>query len=225
MDNNIAINEFVRIRPQYQRLANKVALIVEELLELRKINFHAVTFRAKTVESFTEKIKKPKYKDPLNDLTDLAGIRIIGYVEDDVKQICQIIEELFDFDPNNSLDKSVELGVDKVGYKSVHYVCSLSKERIELPEYERFRNLKFEIQIRTILQHSWAEIEHDKNYKFSGELPPEIQRRFKLVAGSLELADREFNQLSSDIDKYAKSVKMSTEKGIVTGKQIGRAHV
>lgn len=143
----------------------------------------------------------------------MAGIRIIGYVEDDVKQICQIIEELFDCDPNNSLDKSLELGVDKVGYKSVHYVCSLSKERIDLPEYERFKNMKFEIQIRTILQHSWAEIEHDKNYKFSGELPPDIQRRFKLVAGSLELADREFNQLSNDIDNYAKSVKKSTEKG------------
>lgn len=213
MDNNSAIEEYVRIRPLYQRLSNKVALIVEELLELKKINFHAITFRAKTVDSFAEKIKKPKYKDPLNELTDLAGIRIIGYVEDDVKQICQIIEELFDYDPHNSLDKSLELGVDKVGYKSVHYICSLSKERISLPEYERFKNMKFEIQIRTILQHSWAEIEHDKNYKFSGELPPDIQRRFKLVAGSLELADREFNQLSTDIDNYAKSVKKSTERG------------
>lgn len=70
MDNNSAINEFIRVRPLYQRLSNKVALIVEELLELHKINFHAVTFRAKTVDSFAEKIKKPKYKDPLNDLTD-----------------------------------------------------------------------------------------------------------------------------------------------------------
>jgi len=213
MDNNSAVNEFVKIRPLYQRLARKVALIVEELMELKKINFHAVSFRAKTVDSFSEKIKNPKYNDPLNDLTDLAGIRIIGYVENDIKQICKIIEEIFVLDPKNSLDKSEELGVDKVGYKSIHYICSLSEDRICLPEYERFKDLKFEIQIRTILQHSWAEVGHDKNYKFSGELPAEIQRRFALIAGSLELADREFNRLSNEIDDYAEKVRTSTEKG------------
>jgi len=213
MENNDFIEQFIQIRPLYKKLATKVALILEELLELNNINFHVVNFRAKTVESFSAKIKNPKYLDPLNNLTDLAGIRIIGYVEDDVKQITRIVENIFDIDPKNSLDKSIELGVDKVGYKSVHYVCTLPESRTCLPEFERFKGLKFEIQIRTILQHSWAEIEHDKNYKFSGELPPEIQRRFKLVAGNLELADREFNQLSKDIDSYSKSIKESTEMG------------
>ena len=213
MENNETSNQYIRLRPIYKKLATKIALIIEELLELNNINFHAVSYRAKTVESFSEKTKKPKYTDPLNELTDLAGIRVIGYVEDDVKKISKIIEETFDIDQSNSLDKSIELGVDKVGYKSVHYVCMLPKSRTSLPEYDRFKDLQFEIQIRTILQHSWAEIEHDKNYKFSGELPPEIQRRFKLVAGNLELADREFNQLSRDIDNYSKSIKESTEKG------------
>lgn len=207
------INKYISLRPTYKKLAEKVGLIIEELLELNDINFHAVTYRAKTIESFSEKIKKPKYKNPLDQLTDLAGIRIIGYVEDDVIEISKIIENSFDVDPDNSMDKSEDLGVDKVGYKSVHYVCTLPSIRIDLPEYSRFDKLKFEIQIRTILQHSWAEIEHDKNYKFSGELPPGIQRRFKLVAGNLELADREFNQLSRDIDQYSKNIAKSTKKG------------
>ncbi|WP_343631574.1 hypothetical protein [Fluviicola sp.] len=213
METNEIINKYIGLRPLYKKLAANVSIIIEELLELHNVNFHAVNYRAKTVESFSEKIKKPKYTDPLIQLTDFAGIRIIGYVEDDVNQIAKIIEANFEIDKNHSLDKSLELGVDRVGYKSVHYVCTLPKNRTILPEFDRFKDLKFEIQIRTILQHSWAEIEHDKNYKFSGELPPEIQRRFKLVAGSLELADREFNQLSREIDNYSKTVQESAEKG------------
>ena len=207
------INKYIALRPLYKKLAEKISQIIREVLEINKINYHGISYRAKEIDSFSKKIEKPKYNDPINDLTDFARIRIIGYVEQDVKQIEDLIVNLFDIDYINSLDKSEELGTDKVGYKSVHYVGSLAKDRLKLPEYKRFENLKFEIQIRTILQHSWAEIEHDKNYKFSGELPKEIQRRFKLLAGTLESADREFNQLSKEIDDYSQEVKINTEKG------------
>lgn len=80
-------------------------------------------------------------------------------------------------------------------------------------EYKNLKNLFFEVQVRTILQHDWAEIEHDKNYKFSGKLPDEIARRFMLLAGSLEIADREFNNISKEID----SLSFEVEKGIKSG--------
>lgn len=100
-----------------------------------------------------------------------------------------------------------------MGYKSVHLICKLNNERASLPENEKYRQLAFEIQVRTILQHSWAEIEHDKNYKFSGVLPKEIKRRLMVLSGALELIDREFNQLSKEIDSYANKVKIDTEIG------------
>jgi len=207
------INKYILVRPRYKQLAQKISIILQEVLEIEGINYHAVNFRAKEIESFADKVENPKYNDPLNQITDLAGIRVIAYVEDDVIKIRSIIEKLFTIDPANSLDKSEELGTDKVGYKSVHYICELPENRTVLLEYSRFKQLRFEIQVRTILQHSWAEIEHDKNYKFSGELPKEIKRRFKLLAGSLEIADREFNQLSKEIDKYSIEVKEKTERG------------
>jgi archaellum component FlaC len=70
----------------------------------------------------------------------------------------------------------------------------------------------FEIQIRTILQHTWAEIEHDKNYKYSGVLPDEIERRLNLLSAVLESADNEFNTISQEIDNYKKSVKKEIEE-------------
>jgi len=197
----------------YKQLAMKVNIILAELLEINAISIHAIFNRAKDIESFKEKIKDPKYSNPQEQITDLAGIRIICYVESDIQKICKVIEDNFEIDPENSGDKSKLLGTDKVGYKSVHYIAQLNESRTTLPEYKKYFGKKFEIQIRTILQHGWAEVEHDRNYKFSGELPEEIQRRFKLVAGSLELADKEFDRIASEIDRISQEVEIGTKEG------------
>lgn len=212
MSKEDAIQWYAQNRGLYKKLSQKVHAIVEELLEESNITVHAITNRAKDVDSFKIKIENPKYNDPLNQITDLSGIRIIAYVEDDLIPICKIIEETFDIDEHNSGDKSADLGVDKVGYKSIHYIAKIKIDRLKLPEYKKFQTLKFEIQVRTILQHAWAEIEHDRNYKFNGVLPKEVTRRFKILAGTLELIDREFNQLSKDIDKISQSVTIAEKK-------------
>lgn len=207
------ISWYIKNRPLFKKLASKVENILIELFEIENLSYHMVTFRAKDVDSFRKKSLEDKYDDPKNQIQDLAGIRIITYVEDQVEQIRDVIEQTFDIDVPNSSDKSMDLGLDKVGYKSIHYVGHLKNDRLELPEYKQFKGLCFEIQIRTILQHAWAEIEHDRNYKFTGKLPHEIGRRFKLLAGSLEMADREFNNISREIDQITHVVKEETEKG------------
>lgn len=212
MSNKI-INWYIENRAIYKRLSSKVESLLLEVFEMNKISFHIVSSRTKDIESLREKVhKNDKYKE-INQIQDYAGIRIITYVEDEIDEICKIIEDIFDIDKENSSDKSDNLGVDKVGYKSVHYIASLKSDRLSLPEYKQFENKCFEIQIRTILQHAWAEIEHDRNYKFSGKLPKELNRRFKILAGSLELIDREFNSISNEIDLISQKVKESTKKG------------
>ena len=123
------------------------------------------------------------------------------------------LKEIFEIDYDKSVDKSETLGIDKVGYRSIHFIAKLKADRLKLPEYKKFKGLCFEIQIRTILQHAWAEIEHDKDYKFSGELPIHLKRRFKVLAGVLELADREFNNIATEIDDYSQLVKLEAMKG------------
>jgi len=207
-----ALQWYAQNRGLYKKLSEKVHTIIGELLEESNIAIHAIDCRAKEVDSLKNKIEDPKYDDPLNQITDFAGIRIIAYVENDLKPICEIIKSSFDIDTKNSRDKSEELGTDKVGYKSIHYIAKIKSDRLQLPEYRKFKELKFEIQVRTILQHAWAEIEHDRNYKFNGVLPPEIQRRFKILAGSLELIDREFNLLSLEIDQISEGVNIADEQ-------------
>jgi putative GTP pyrophosphokinase len=208
-----AVDWYTKNRGLYKQLSEKVHNIIFELLEVKNLNVHAIFNRPKDVSSFSEKIKNSKYTKPEVQVTDLAGIRVICYVESDIEKICSIIEDNFEIDKPNSTDKSKLLGTDKVGYKSVHYIAKLKEIRLQLPEYKKFSDCKFEIQIRTILQHAWAEIEHDRNYKFAGELPDEIQRRFKLLAGTLELVDREFDNIAIEIDKISEQVSEGTKEG------------
>ena len=198
---------------KYETCGMVASDLVITLLKQKKIPYQNVTHRLKDETSFLDKCCNGKYTDPISEITDVCGVRIIGYTTTDVDAISKIIEKEFNIDWANSINKSSQLNSDQVGYLSVHYVASFSARRLKLAEYAQFQNIKFEVQIRTILQHAWAEVEHDRSYKFSGELPSEIKRRFYLVAGALELMDREFSRLSSEIDAYAKQVNDATRKG------------
>jgi ppGpp synthetase/RelA/SpoT-type nucleotidyltranferase len=197
----------------YESLAHKVVDIIRENLKENDIQYHSVTSRVKSLESYTNKAKNEKYSDVINEIKDMAGIRVITYLESDVKRAAIIIEKLFDIDKANSIDQSQLLGSDRLGYRSVHYVAKFGRSRCKLPENTKFKGFPFEIQIRSLLQHAWAEIEHDRNYKFTGKLPTQLERRFYLVAGMLEMADREFMSIAQEIDEYKNTVAEELDKG------------
>lgn len=204
---NQAIKWYEKQRHKYVDLRAEVELILREALNENEIVFHSIESRVKSVDSFREKASRDKYSDPINEITDLTGIRIIALFEKEIHQISDVIKELFEIDYARSEDKSDLLDADKMGYKSIHYIAELSQDKIIKTKLESFAGFKFEIQIRSILQHAWAEIEHDRNYKFQGKLPKHLQRRFYALAGMLEIADREFNTLSEEVEKYRQENK------------------
>ena len=189
----------------YQKATTCLISLIGSIIKNTNITVHAVTGRTKTIQSYLDKSKS--YSDPENEIQDYIGIRIITYVNSDVDLVCQLIEKEFKIDKKNSSNKKEKLGIDKLGYLSIHYIASCKANRLSLPEYSYMKNMCFEIQVRTLLQHTWAEIEHDRNYKFSGVLPSEIKRRFNLMSGVLEFVDNEFNSIAFEIDKYKKNVQ------------------
>src|SRR5215471_1002267 len=101
------INEWLdEVRPKHQRLTNAVVSLLENVLRERAIEFLSVDGRVKTSKSALEKIKRKSYKSPELQMTDLSGIRIITYLENQVWQVAQVIRELFEVDEENSLDRS-----------------------------------------------------------------------------------------------------------------------
>ncbi len=189
---------------QYGRL---LCDVIERVLAPDGISYHSINYRVKTKQSATKKVfsKPDRYKQP-SDLKDLLGLRIITYFSDDVDRIAEILTTEFEVDEQNSVDKRAIQDPDRFGYASLHYVLSLSKGRSEMREYSKFAGQQFEIQIRSILQHAWAEIEHDLGYKTRAAVPRQIRRRFSRLAGLLELADDEFKALRDELEEYEEAV-------------------
>lgn len=181
--------------------------LVKELLKENKLSVHSISFRIKERSSLEKKIKKSEKKYlKLDDISDISGIRIITYLSDDVDKVAAIVEKEFVIDRANSVDKRALMDPDRFGYLSLHYVAQINSDRLKLTEYKRFGTCKVEIQIRSILQHAWAEIEHDLGYKGKLAVPREIRRRFSRLAGILELADTEFVAIRDSLSVYEGSI-------------------
>jgi ppGpp synthetase/RelA/SpoT-type nucleotidyltranferase len=161
---------------KYHKFEERLVSLIRDLIEENHIEIAQIISRTKGKDSFTEKIKRKSYENPFKQCTDLVGIRIIVFHLDDLSEISSIIENEFLIDHENSIDKSKLLDPDRFGYLSIHYVASLSDPRFTQTEWKLYSELKFEIQIRTILQHAWSEIDHKLRYKKEDEVPRELKR-------------------------------------------------
>jgi putative GTP pyrophosphokinase len=202
-----AVSKYLRLQTYYEDLASVVGRITQESLKRRNIKVHSIQNRAKDPVSFERKAaipsdvdpNTPKYNDPLQEITDLAGVRVITFFPGTLGDVDRALAEEFEV-VEKSNKGLILIDEDRFGYQSIHYLVRIKSERTRLAEYGRFSGSIVEIQVRTILQHAWAEIEHDIQYKSSKAIPKEIRRRFMALAGMLEIADREF-QAIQDADK------------------------
>lgn len=205
--------DFDRNSGTYDAFVKKVEHLVRELIVTAGYNPHTITSRTKERASLQTKLQREdsNYKS-LEDVTDMTGVRVTTYFHDDVDRIAETLAKEFEILPEYSDDKRKALDADQFGYLSLHYVVRLSPARRVLPEYRRFEKLRCEIQIRSILQHAWAEIEHDLGYKANVEVPKDIRRQFSRLAGLLELADQEFGRIRTDLEAYKKSLPESIKE-------------
>ena len=193
--------------------------LLSEEAEKEELRVHAVTYRVKSEASAALKIARPRPgatqagPRPLHTLTDLLGVRVITLFRDEVDVVARLIEREFTIDHENSVDKRAVLDPDKFGYLSLHYIAELGAGRTAMPEYRKFGGIKFEIQIRSILQHAWAEIEHPLGYKSMGAVPRDLRRRFSQLAGLLELADDRFAAIKMEIGNHQTTAKEAIEQG------------
>ncbi len=195
--------EYVSEKESYDAFAQKLKVLLSELLDAAGIKYHSIVARTKDSESLYQKVaRQPNKYRSLADVHDLTGIRIVTYFHDDVKEAARIIENEFSIDRDQSVDKSTLLDTTEFGYLSVHFIASMNEQRLALSEYGRFKDHTAEIQIRSILQHAWAEIEHDLGYKNPNSVPAEVRRSFSRVAGLLEIADQEFVNIKRQLKQF-----------------------
>ena len=194
-------NEIKALIEKYKRIENIVDERLSKILS-DNLSLGHVMHRIKTIDSIKGKlVRKPDLYSSPYDIYDILGFRIICYFINDVDLAAKLISENFIVDWNKSKDKRKLIDAKSFGYVALHYVCALPEE------YGELSNLWFEIQIKTILQHSWAEIEHDLGYKTEFEVPRNIRRSFSKAASLLETADDIFTEIRQKLDEYSIAVK------------------
>ncbi|QXP70660.1 hypothetical protein H0I29_00695 [Polaribacter sp. R2A056_3_33] len=211
MNKNKFLNEFSELSPTLERFKTKVETLVQDLLENENIQYHVIESRTKTLSSFKSKLetKGEKYDNPLEEIIDLVGLRVILYYLEDVSKVRDLIEKEFKVIPEHSSDKIKNLKPNEFGYLSVHSVIKLDTKRAKLTEWKKYKNISAEIQIRTVLQHSWASISHILLYKKEADIPNVLKRKLNRLSGLLELADEQFQELKIEQELTLKKISES----------------
>jgi len=196
-----AVQTYAAQHPELVVATESYVAWVTSLLDEAGINYLSVTGRTKSVASFAAKAVRqvdghPLYTDPLVEITDQIGVRVITYVHDDVAAVADLLSDQLTL--LDDRDMGQETAADgRWGYASRHLLVTAEPGSGPADEDAALSGRRASVQVRTVLQHAWAEFEHDIRYK--GTVPddhaPDLNRRFALAAGLLELADREFTAI------------------------------
>lgn len=201
------MQQYHNLRPTLESLAQKAYDLLRQELNEQGIYVTAIEYRVKKEKSLAGKleIKGAKYKT-IEDITDLVGLRVITFFSDEVDKVAAIVKRIFDIDWQDSVDKRKLHELDSFGYNSLHYICRL-KESQASPQ------IRFELQMRTALQHVWSTITHDTGYKGDVKIPREYLRQFSRLAGMMELIDDEFSRLRLVLNDYRRQIQSLVKSG------------
>ena len=208
------LDEYRATLPVFEKMKTVVTERLRVCLEENHIIVAGLESRIKTESSLMGKleVKGRKYHD-LDDITDILGVRIITYYSDEVDVISALVEKLFAIDWENSVDKRKMLEIDRFGYMSLHYVCRIPEGMYHDPAMPQLNHFRFELQMRSTLQHVWANMYHDMGYKSDVEIPMEYQRNMSRLAGMLELVDEQFSRIRKEINDYRRNVQSLVASG------------
>ncbi|MDI9882419.1 GTP pyrophosphokinase [Flectobacillus longus] len=181
---------------------------IQHLLEKENIQLAVpIQYRVKTFMSISNKITQGRYsiKKSVLELQDLSGIRIITLFTIDALKVVELIKQQFEIIKEyNTADK---LEDTQFGYSSFHIVGKLRENWLDVPSFSQYKDLKFEIQIRTLSQHSWAEVSNIFQYKSEDNVPKQLKRSISRISALLETVDLEFERLLKDRTAYKEDIQ------------------
>ena len=204
------LQEYQEHLPQFQEAEKRQMEAIRDYLSKAGIRIAGLESRIKTESSLTGKLilKGSKYKS-LADITDILGFRVITFYPDDVDKVASVIDRYYEVDWDNSVDKRKLHDIDSFGYLSLHYVCRMP----DMP-------YRMEIQMRTLMQHAWANMYHDIGYKSGVEIPKEYIRNMNRLAGMLELVDAEFSRIRMEVTDYRRRMQALVASGNLDDAQL-----
>ncbi len=191
----------------FKELEEELKSLFAKLLTLNNISFLQIESRIKSLPSFLDKVYRLISADKNIEYIfhDIVGIRLITYYSEDVDKITELIESFFKIHSKNSEYETHKRAPNQFGYSSIHYKISLSPETSRYPTLAKFKDIVFEVQVRTVAQHTWATIDHKIRYKTADEIPHDIQRQIFQLSALFELADRQFLDIKKKLEQQSRA--------------------
>ncbi len=214
-----AFREYHSEHHELLEAARHAFIVIIDSILAGDIPISSVTGRVKDKEESIKKFSR-KYQTKLEEvktpyeikdhITDLIGLRVVSLYESDIVRIRDILEEEFEFVEVTDKIEAMESKEDSFGYKGLHVDLRLKEPRSSMREYARYADLRFELQIRTIIQDAWSTLDHKIKYKKS--IPLYLKRRINTLAALFEMADREFYSIREETIKSAEKEKRNRDR-------------
>jgi putative GTP pyrophosphokinase len=194
--------EYLKEYSIYENLCESLKIQISTLISQEGINIALpIEYRVKSWDSIVDKCNRTQnIPNKLSEISDVAGVRIILLFINDLKKVCNIIEN--NFMVLNKEDITNKLGVSQFGYGSIHYDVETPDSWCSVPTLRGLKGFRAEIQVRTASQHIWAVASHVLQYKHESDIPLTLRRSINRLSALLETVDLEFERLVSDRNNY-----------------------
>jgi len=210
------IDAYVAERPRYELYAKMLEDILRNACKA-SIPDAFVQSRAKRVSSFAEKTIRQysDYPNAAKQMTDLCGARVIVQTAAQVKAVGCFIED--NFEVLEKQDKALSPNPEDFRCRDTQYVVQLREDRLAAlgvseDQYKEIGKRKSEIQVRTWLEHTWADSLADRIRKNKLKLSSDVVRAGTLLAALVEETERSIGQLTDELDGLIANYTAHTSK-------------
>ncbi len=213
-DRNRAKALYEQQLPAYKRSLQKIAQSVRLVLEQQGLT-PAIKYRVKSFPAYFDKVlkhNKTRGSRRLMTINDFFGLRIVCPFLEDIETVSSLISSHFEV--LDTERKANQHSFREFGYDSVHLSIRLDSQLTgrSMPGVRKV----CEIQLRTILQDAWAEVEHELVYKSDISLPNQsIRRKLASLNATLTLSDLIFQEIrdyQKEIRKHGHNRRATLEK-------------
>jgi putative GTP pyrophosphokinase len=210
-------DEYAQRKPLLEQLASEAAFTLDTLTRRKKIKTHSVSSRVKTLESINKKAKDKEIENPLEELDDTVGVRVVVLFLSDLPHLDDLIQSSFSV--ISSENKVTESDPSSFGYMSVHYVVTLDDSHSG-PRYDELKGIPIEIQTRTVVMDAWANVSHYLDYKGASSIPKDLRKDFYALSGLFYVADQHFEIFADRSRKSQREARKELDSGATSDIEI-----
>ena len=207
-DDKLLKKDYEILLPQYEKVLYDLQLMITKDIKQLVVN-PSIKGRIKSYESYYKKLIKRLMefdnRDIAYSIRDILGLRITCPFQENLNVIDTFIKEKYEVIETE--DKAVSLSFNEFGYTALHCLISVPQEILDHHNIDI--EVVCEIQLCTILQDAWAEVEHELFYKTEfNPLDEPLKRKLAALNANLTLSDILFQEILD----YQKSLQVQVKK-------------